>query len=180
MQEAHVTNRVLLLTRSDGFGKQLRERLLASSVLRRRWPIVDEALRAHKQRNYVLSIPPLLAQVEGIIADALILKNLVKPKGKKLLARQADGSLKRGKDGDAVELRGIGSLVTHSDFQSDLALKDTASFLTTQLVGNRNAILHGRDTSYGRAKLSAQILLVLLVLVSEVDAFEHGRVRLRE
>jgi hypothetical protein len=38
---------------------------------------VERALNAHHQRDYLLSIPPLFPQIEGIIADALILANEV-------------------------------------------------------------------------------------------------------
>jgi hypothetical protein len=92
-----VTLALLTLTRSEEFAAELKERVLGSSVLEHRWEIVEQALDARRRREYLLSIPPLLAQIEGVIADALVLKNLAVPVGHKLYARGADGELRREK-----------------------------------------------------------------------------------
>ncbi len=39
----------------------------------------------------------------------------------------------------------------------------------------RHGIMHGRNASYGKAKLSVQALLMVLLLAVEVRAFEEGR-----
>jgi hypothetical protein len=49
---------------------------LSWRLLGKRWPVIEEALWTHRNRRYLLSVPPLLAQVEGAIADAMILKNI--------------------------------------------------------------------------------------------------------
>lgn len=66
-------------------------------------------------------------------------------------------------------------MVRLSDFSDHEALENAASFLTDSLAPWRNAILHGRNVKYGRAKLSVQTLLMLLILATEVRAFEEGR-----
>ncbi len=173
---AAVTNTLLAYTRDPGFEEDLRERFEASSVLRRRWRVIVRVLHAHRQRDYVLSIPPLLAQIDGMMADAFVLNGLARPVGRKLLAKDANGALKLNKWGDPVELHGLGKLVQHHNFQDHEVLRGVVEILNSSLIQDRNGILHGRRTAYGRAKLSVVALLVLEVLAIEIEAFETGKI----
>ncbi len=53
-------------------------------------------------------------------------------------------------------------------------LKKSVAFLTTYFIPQRHAIIHGRSTSYGKAKLSIQVLLIVFILANEVRAFEES------
>ncbi len=175
VRSAVITNELAVETRRAEFEQKLQQLFQQSSVLRRRWPIVSQAIKAHRRREYNISIPALLAQVEGVVGDALILNGLIASQGHKLYMKEANGKLKRGRDGKLVEVRGVGVLIQRSSWQTHNALQGVADLITTQLAGERNHILHGRKTNYGAARLSVQGLLLLLVLAAEVVVFETGQ-----
>ncbi len=177
---AAVTNRMLAVIRGEAFQAELRKEIATSAVLRRRGKIVERTLAAYLRRDYVLSTPALLTQLEGIVGDALILKGAVCARGHKLYARLPDGRLQlqqKGKQqGQPVEVRGLGDLVQRSGFRQHEALDLAAELIVTAMVKERNGILHGRHTRYGTAKLSTQLLLLLYVFAREIAAFEAGEV----
>jgi hypothetical protein len=184
VRNAVITNHWAKETRSSSFEQQLQELFQQSSVLRRRWHIVHQVIKAHRRREYTLAIPTLLAQVEGVITDALIMNGLVGPKvpkdpknPHKLYLKELNGTLKLGRDGKPIEATGLGKLIDHSKWQQDPALQGVAELITTRLSGDRNAILHGRSSNYGTAKLTNQGLLLLMVLSAEVAVFEAGEVQ---
>lgn len=171
---AVTTTRLRAVTCGQSFEDELRRLVEDSPVLRRRWKIIASALDAHRHRNYLLAILALLAQLEGIIGDALILKGMAAPIGHKIYCKGADGHLKRNRKGELIELRGVGQLVQNSDFHSYEVLELTVDLLTTSLVSERNAIMHGRRTAYGTAKLSTQLLLLIFVFSSAIAEFIEG------
>jgi hypothetical protein len=177
---AAVTNRMLAIIRAAWFREELQETIADSKVLKRRWKIVGPALAAHLRREYPLAIPALLTQLEGMVGDALILKGGVCARGHKLYVRGPDGALQlhqKGKHaGKPIEVKGLDELVRRTGFLQHEELDRASELITTTMVGDRNAILHGRRTGYGKAKLSAQILLLLYVLAREIAAFEAGEV----
>jgi hypothetical protein len=175
VRDAVVTRRMAAITSSETFQEWLAEGIQESRLLKPRWPIIEQALAAHRRREYVLSTPVFLAQIEGTIGDAMILKNRVVARDGKLYLLDNDGELKLNKKGRPIEIRGLHSLVDLSDFSDHEALEDAASLLTDSLAPWRNAILHGRNVKYGRAKLSVQALLMLWLLATEVRAFEEAK-----
>lgn len=174
VRDAVATRSFLEFTRRVGFRDELRENFQLSIMLRRRWGIVERALTAHTQRNYVLSIPALLAQTEGVIADALILKGFVVPIRRKLFAKEPNGNIKRGRDGKPIEIRGATQLLKRSGFQDHEILKGIAQAMTDRIIDERHSIVHGRNTNYGKAKLSNQVLLMLWILSQEMVTFEQA------
>lgn len=174
VRHAAITNRLLGLTRSDDFTARSNSYFSTSGVLRRRWRIVKQAYAAHRKREYALSIPALLAQVEGMFTDALILKNMAIRQDNKLYARDSDGNLKLGRKGKPVRLHGLGQKVQNSRFREDDILRDLVGFFTSTLIPERNDIMHGSTTDYGRAKLSVQLVLSTYLLAAEFAEFEDG------
>mgnify|MGYP005845216167 CR=1 FL=1 len=172
IRKAVVTNKLLHLTRQTGFIHLMKECFEKSDVLQRRWRIVEQALTAHQNRHYGTSIPTLLAQIEGIFTDALVLKGSVKQDKGKLYARDQTGAIKLGKDGNPVQLHGLGQKVQNSDLQDEPLLQDLAQFLTESSVKGRNDIMHGRIVNYDKAKLSVQLLLYTYLLAAEFVDFE--------
>lgn len=173
VRSAVVTNRLLGITRRQGFFDEIRLRFSESSVLSRRWRVIEQALIAHRNRHYAISIPTLLAQIEGIFTDALVLKGTVKQDNGKLYARDPSGALKLNKNGDPIELHGLRLKVKHSDLQDEPLLHDLARFFTDYLVKGRNDILHGRIVDYDKAKLSVQLLLYTHLLAVEFADYER-------
>ncbi len=174
VRSAVITNSMASETRSKEFEERLHQLFQQSSVLRRRWKIVAQAIRAHRRRDYCVSVPPLLAQVEGIIGDALILKKLVHREGNELFLKE-NGKFKLNKKGERLNANGLNSLINHSKWRNHATLQGVAELITSQLAKERNGIMHGRRVDYGTAKLSVQGLLLLLVLATMFVELENGR-----
>jgi len=174
VRNAAITNSMAATTRRKEFEEQLHQLFQQSSVLRLRWKIVEKALCAHRQRDYDMSVLPLLAQVEGILGDALILKKLVHREGNALYLKE-NGVIKVGKKGDRVKAHGLDTLINHSKWRDHDTLQGVAELITSRLAEERNGIMHGRKVDYGTAKLSAQCLLLLLVLAAMFVDIENGR-----
>ena len=161
-----VTNKLLATTRTDGFGDEMRSCFEASTAMSRRWGVVEAALEAHQRRKYLLSVPAMLPQVEGAIVDTMVLKGLIIKK---------DGKPYLPNDKGKSKLIMFRTAVDNAQLEDDPTLEGTASFLADSLVQRRNEILHGRDPRYGRAKLSVQSLLVLMILAKAVGELEQGK-----
>lgn len=166
-----VTNRVLNFTRSAEYEEMLRESVAGSPVLRRRLKAIKEALDSHRRRHYYAAIATVLPIVEGVITDALVLRNIAEPDGDKFYLKEA-GARKIGRDGKSVELRGLASKVERSGWRDDKLLRGAAELLLEKLAGERNGVLHGGDTRYGQPKRSAQLFLMLLILCTAIESFE--------
>lgn len=173
VRSAVTTNRLLALTRSDEFINELEQLFNESTILRRRWKVLEQAIIAHKDRQYILSIPVLLAQVEGIFSDALVLKNLVVRVNGQLCAKDITGMPRLDRRGRPIQLHGLGQKVQNSDLQNEDILQGLAEFFVDYLVPERNGILHGNLTNYARAKLSVQLLLNVYLLAIEFNYYEN-------
>lgn len=183
VQAATITRRLTGLTRKEEFRAELESEMSQSVVLRRRWPIVERALKAHTEGDYFLSIPALLPQVEGAMADALRLKGTVAVrKGKLYRKNPKTGKLKRDKHGKPIQITGAKQLLEGRPLQEHPILQEVAEVLASQLVGehkmfdDRNLILHGRKLNYNKANLSTRSLLVLLTVAPDIAAFEAGQI----
>ncbi|MCK4392445.1 hypothetical protein KAX17_06030 [Candidatus Bipolaricaulota bacterium] len=173
---AQTTNKLLSFTKSEPFHLALETRVNSSEVAKRRWHIVEQALAAHSCRNYVLSVPALFAQVEGLFTDSMIINNLATTLQGKVCALDPAGNVKLNCRGDPVRLNGLGHKVQHSPYQNHDVLREVVAILVQSLTGKRNGVLHGSDTAYGRAKLSTQLMLLVFILATEILGFERGNV----
>jgi len=171
---AHATNQLLAFTKSQQFRAALEDRATASDVSRRRWTILERAHAAHSSRNYVLSVPALFAQVEGMFTDSMIINGLAEIRNGRVYALDAAGNPKLDRRGRPEALSGLGRKTKHSPYQNHPVLSDVVGVLVQALTGKRNGVLHGSDTAYGRAKLSTQLMLLVFVLTTEILAFERG------
>ncbi len=174
---AAVTNRMLAYTRKDVFRQELKRTIEGSTVLRRRREFVEAALAAHIRREYHVAIPLFLAHLEGMIGDALIIKGSVRADGYKLIERLPNGSDKLDSKGKPVAIRGLDRLVTISPFLQHEALELASDLILNSVAKDRNAILHGRSTTYDKPKFSAQLVLMIYAFASEIAAFEAGQVQ---
>lgn len=118
----------------------------ANPVTAPRIHILTAALEAHQEGRYVLSIPPLLAQLEGIIADGK------QPQGGEMRQRTMKEYVAQLAEGDDL----IGAHI--SDFVSNIVL---ANFIRGQPIPDlsRHAILHGAATTYGTELNSIKTIL---------------------
>lgn len=175
-RSATVTNKLAAFTRSEQFVEQFRDGSSESKLMTRRWRIIESAIEAHASRNYDLSVPALLAQIEGVLVDLMFLKDLVKKEGNKFYLVDKNGNFKakeHGRNsGQRLPAVTLSPAITHAKLTEHSNLAAASEFLADTLVQRRNAILHGHDLTYGKAKLSVQALLILTVLAEAVAELE--------
>jgi len=177
VQAAVATKKLLAATRNTEFANELHTTIDQSAVLKRRWSIIEVALTAHQARNYTVAIPLLLMQLEGIIADALILKGSVVEINGKIYQRGTEGNpvlhTRGSKPGTPIEVKGLAGLVQRSGFRNDDVLHLAAELIADRLADDRNKILHDRLTSYAQPKRAVQALLLIFIFARELSAFEQ-------
>lgn len=161
------------MTRSEEFVEDVAETFAGSRLLPKRWRVVGPALGAHAERDYALSVPVLMAQVEGALADAMVLKDLVVKEGGRYYPAGEDGGPKLGGDGRRVREVTLGSVKADRRLREGTDLGAAAEFIADSLVARRNAVLRGHDTAYAQAKLSVQALLILTVVAEAVARLEQ-------
>lgn len=174
VRPAWLINRLLQFSRTDDFASEIESTFFHSMVLRDRWPLVEEAILMHREGRYLLSIPPLLAQTEGVVGDALVLKGIVRPLKGKLYVKDDHGSRQRNRKGDYVTISGASDLAACAKKLDHETLNSVASYLTTVFIGSRNPILHGRKPKYRSPKLSVQSIFVLYMLSGAIREFEKS------
>lgn len=129
----------------------------------RRSPILKEALAAHLDGSYFCSVPVLLAQCEGIVAEGMHHVgqmsggDYVKYVGQ--LAADDDDELQAAVDNAVFSLL---SSVVLAPFEHGKPVKSPLS---------RHAILHGADVAYGTQTSSLKALLLFHYLQ---DHFDYG------
>lgn len=135
------------------YGKQRLRRLLwewkDERWLQRRFPILESVVEAHIEKKYWLSVPALLPQIEGIVAEhEKYVGHLTRRDWETLLQRVLDDEYSHSYD---RYIREFMLLAVLARWQHGV---DPPSEL------NRHAILHGRDTEYGRATVSLKAILL--------------------
>lgn len=154
-----ITRKLLSVANSESFEQALFTTLNENPQSKARLKIMRDAYEAHKNKKYTLSIPALLAQLEGIFTQLLVRERLL---GRK------NGKLYNTNSKRVIGLRDKGQL---ADFK-DSAPKSAVEHILDELVTNRNDILHGSSTSYPRAKLSTQLLWMIYIFS---NALNEGR-----
>lgn len=178
VRRAIVTKKVLAMTRRPEFERDFFAHFERSTTLRRRREILKSAFSVHLNREYLVSIPVLIAQVEGLFGDALLLKGTVISKGRKLYVMGSDGKPTRGKNNKEIEVKGIDRLLEIAEKQDDRPLMAGVAWTMADSLfpDYRNGILHGRTTNYRLPWLSAQAILALRVMAQDIAAFEAGEI----
>ncbi len=144
------------------------ERILQISPrLKMRLPAMNQALEAHRNRNFLVSIPCLLSQFEGILADYLVSEDLLTVEGYKVYKKQHDPmSSKR------IEVHGlkrVANLIENSDLSK---IHFLAAYVKEILGDDRNAILHGRKFDYGSADFSTWLVRCIYTLACNICSNE--------
>jgi len=126
--------------------------------LESRLHILEAAVQAHMRGQYELSVPVVLSQIEGVIAENFGHTGRLYGKKYKTYVEQvfAGDSL-----GNAHELM--------RKFILDHILGQFEHGLPVGFDLNRHAILHGADTAYNRESTSLKAILVLDLVVNEME-----------
>lgn len=133
-----------------------------NSFLKRRIAILRSAVDAHIRRDYALSVPAILAQTEGLVADYFgyrgqVQWNRVKSHVEQLLT---DGGVSKWND-------------LYRQFVSNVVLRGFVHGKPVRDL-NRHAILHGADIDYATAAKSLKAILILDFLLSHVYLVSVG------
>lgn len=120
-----------------------------------RIPILRDALDAHLDGKYTLSIPAFLAQIEGILCEMFNVKDHAKVKGK--LSRVQFNTKEEDRLFASAEL--VARIITDQVFHSSAPEDRQADY------PNRHRILHGLDPFYYRDKNASLRCILLLDLV---------------
>jgi hypothetical protein len=156
--------------RSPQFRDELMESLGRFPRSRRRMGIMRDALRAHSERRYALSVPVFIAQAEGMLTDFLVQAGLVRRVGARVFAADpASGDFKRGRDGKRIQLVGWDPKLQSARLTADAIMEDLATDLVSVFVPQRNAILHGHALNYAEHRRSAYALLVAAATASTLS-----------
>lgn len=123
--------------------------------LNERMSILEDAVNAHIEGRYNLSVPALVPQVEGVIADNF---RIIGSAGTKRTTKVVSSLLHP-------------ALVVHNkapalqQFFSNSFLKNFVRGKSDVSIVNRHAIAHGADTTYGTVQNSLRIILLLDALI---------------
>ncbi|WP_175991562.1 hypothetical protein [Bacillus sp. Marseille-Q1617] len=123
--------------------------------LKKRREILKSTINAHLRKEYVLSVPILLAQFEGIVRD-VIPHNHQKKKLTNFHIRKYLKKLHDEKGG--IDLSNVFDKFLEENIHSSFT---TGEPLNSNL--SRNAILHGEDTKYG-SEINSLKLICLLIM----------------
>jgi len=184
VRKAVITNRVLAMTRSNDFVSEVLSTARGNLLLKRRAPILEAALMSHRLRSYSVSIPALLAQIEGVYTDLLVFKGeAVLMKGKAVpLTTTGQPRMKTKKNGtpQVHPFVGMQEKIQNSELKKHEATHSVVAFMLDKLVSERNAILHGENVTYGKARLSAQLVLALAILCDVLAQAFDGKLQFTE
>lgn len=173
VRSAVITNSLKGFVNSSEFLESVEQAATNSAVVKRRWHILEKGLHHQRRRDYVVSIPVLMPQFEGLLADTLILRSLVERDGTKLYELDpATGARRPNKKGGPIEVNGLNALITKSNYAGSPELGFLADHVSNRLCGQRNGVLHGANTTYGNAKLSVSLSVLIATMIDAITELE--------
>ena len=175
IQNALITKRMFSGTANSAFFERFKDLILSTPINKKRWPILDRALKAHQEKDFLASIHLLLPQVEGFLTEAYILRKKIIRKKNQIYAIHR-GTIKTYVDGrgkiQKKKIRGLGELISQlPPFENGSDMQACIDFIMKHLVSERNAILHGNITHDGMMKRSTTLVLVIFLLAGGINSF---------
>lgn len=154
-RDAEIEQALLNVTKDKKYLDDLIDEMKASAIFEPRIPIIQDAIHAHEEGKYSLSVPVFLAQIEGILwayaekQGVRFRDRIITKKGEK-------------------ELKSATLLLTDTKIKDQLYRYITQEYLSKIYTEDfRHAILHGRDTTYGIEKNSMKLLFFLRALLGD-------------
>jgi len=114
------------LLNANDFVQEIQELVEADELTRPRWRIINAALQAHYDGQYLYSVPLLLSQLEGMFTDLLVAAQVVKREGRKVWVLDAQTGQVLLDKGKKVTVRGLSHIVTLSGYINSPVLGDFA------------------------------------------------------
>ena len=133
-------------------------------TLKERIKNITEALEAHRNGQFTLSVPALMAQLEGVITDMLVLRGIVFRDGSK--ARRID---------NRAELAGLkGKIDLYAQqFQNIPPVTRVRQFIIDRIAPDRNYTQHGAPNDNYSVEISTHLLILIYYFGSQLMAWER-------
>ncbi|SEF52227.1 hypothetical protein SAMN04487919_101460 [Bacillus sp. ok061] len=148
--------------------------------LEKRMPILNSAIDGHLNGYYALTIPVMLAQIEGVLVEGMLILGAVKPNSDIKYTNQKN-FLKKF----LLDEKGSFSYdeqIEQFYIKTILANFDRGKEIKSDL--SRHAILHGEDVNYGKKINSLKAILVFDYISSKLDELyrdiEKSKQRMRD
>lgn len=144
-----------LLLQDPKVVKSLSKQWKKDSVLASRIKILEDALQAHLEKKYTLSIPVLLTQLEGIISD----KFQIKHKQIQHAVKEGFADLPRSPEVDFADgAYQFINIITSEVFNSN----EHVDHKSRNIYANRHKILHGNSLNYHKNPQHSVRLIMLI------------------
>lgn len=174
--EAQVTKYLHKATSNEEFSVGLLELLSSTPKLRARRRAISAALDAHGSRNYLLSIPALLPQVEALTMHLLEKEGHVKWARQKRKWFETDpetGAPVQSRNGDRRFVSGLGHLSGIESRIVDNPIPEGLPLIRDEVARYRNDVLHGRVIRYDKPRESSRLVLLVFLLVTVLASDEE-------
>lgn len=151
------------------FLKEFRKDLGSKKVFDKRMHILNRAIDHHGSKDYVSSVPLLLAQIEGIIWDFGVEEKFLDAHENSRARVDTNGNPVLDKNGDPVKMQ-FGEVLSrvfgdHQQLQSHASEKVYSAEL-------RNPVLHGRTVNYDDEKTSTMLMIFLTMLSIKAEEYQ--------
>ncbi|MCX7737435.1 MAG: hypothetical protein N2319_12085 [Candidatus Kapabacteria bacterium] len=156
IRNATVTKILYSNTKKELYSEMMLNSFDDNKRLKKRKTVILQGYHAHCRGEFYLSIPVFLAQIEGMVADFLVLSKICERNDHLLTKKGLEKKIKKT------------GIENKEDF-----LMNIYNRITNFIVSERNAIMHGNKVNYSSAKLSTELLLILLYLTT----LFHSKVR---
>ncbi len=121
-----------------------------NSTLNNRIEILVQSLKAHQMKMYYVSVPAMLAQIEGYIWEFNKYDGILKQKQLKLFINNQEHL--------SIFTESLGDYMENVIFTSFKLGENIGSEI------NRNAILHGYSNTYGTKESSLKLIIIMNVI----------------
>jgi len=151
-------------TCDSGFEANIWQIFTGTMILKDRLKNIQEALEAHRRGQFTLSVPALMAQLEGVITDMLVLRGIV----------YRDGS-KACRSDNRVELAGLkGKIDLYAQqFQNISPVTRVRQFIVDRVAPDRNYTQHGVPNDRYTVEVSTHLLVLIYYFGSQLMAWER-------
>ena len=121
--------------------------------------IIKDALYAHLDKKYTLSVPVLWCQIEGVFIEKH--KDIVKDKFLKCSCEGCEGEIKCIECGTSIPLRENVNNITRELSKKEETFPFVYDSIRRFYNEKRHKILHGSDIGYADPNLSTKLILLL-------------------
>ena len=142
--------------------KDMSNEWFETDIVKKRKDIINQAINAHIQGNYYLSIPIVFSQIEGMIANVFNHKGQMS--GGKYLEHIKQLL-------DSKENYSFDSLI--STFYSNIILVTFGHNEPIKSFLSRHAIMHGGDTEYGTEINSIKALALFDYIIKKINEYKN-------